>query len=207
MTLSRIGSVKYCSSFKIGCITLLTLLTAVFFRAGEASTLSSGSSAYSVIARAPPSKVESKSVSQAIQPAQGNKIINPRADSQHIVSHDDAALLKHISLVSSDESNSQLILTLSKPVSHYIFMLAEPDRIVIDLDNSRGDVSINAAQLTKGLIQMVRSGTHEDGRLRIVLDLRAPAYAGSQLHGPDKKGEYKLKEQETRIKQQQKKNK
>ena len=170
----------------------MTLLTAVYIHAGVASTSSSGTPTNSEIARAPPPAVEPKSVTPSIQPTQGNDNSIPRADSQHIVSNDDAAVLKHISLLSSDESSSQLILTLSKPVSHYIFMLAEPDRIVIDLDNTSGDISTNTQLLTNDLIQMVRSGSHEDGRLRIVLDLRVPAYAGSQLQGPDKNGEYKL---------------
>ncbi len=102
------------------------------------------------------------------------------------------AEVRRISLVSLNETSSRLILSLTKPVSHYIFMLAEPDRIVIDLDNTSGDIPIKGKPLTNGLIQMVRSGIHEDGRLRIVLDLRASAYAGSIQQGPDENGDYKL---------------
>ncbi len=95
-------------------------------------------------------------------------------------------------LESIADGDDQLVLSLDGPVDHNIFMLAEPDRIVIDLEETIGDSYINGQRLQNGLVQLIRAGAHDGNRLRIVLDLAGPAYAESQLLSPDDKSLYKL---------------
>lgn len=192
MTLPGSGLVEYCGCFKKSCVTLLILLSALCIHPGEAASLPAASETRLAAGPAPPAATEPRPSTPAVQPAQGKDPSESRPAGQPVEGSGVPAVVRHISLVSLDKTGSRLILSLTRPVSHYIFMLAQPDRIVIDLDNTRGDIPINGKPLTNGLIQMVRSGIHEDGRLRIVLDLRAPAYAGSVQQGPDENGDYRL---------------
>jgi len=107
-------------------------------------------------------------------------------------SNDDLVQVIGAVLESQTDHNDRLVLDLDGPTTHNIFVLTEPDRIVIDLDNTVGVNFINGRQLSNDLVQIVRGGAHENNRLRIVLDLNGPAWANSDLQGPDKDGEYQL---------------
>jgi len=102
------------------------------------------------------------------------------------------ARVTDLSLEEIDENSSQLILSLDGPVTHGLFVWAEPDRVVIDLKKAVGDSYINTQHLQNKLIKYIRGGAHGGSHLRIVLDLGGPAYAESLLRGPDSAGHYQL---------------
>ncbi len=68
--------------------------------------------------------------------------------------------------------HTRLVFDTSATVSHTIFSLKQPDRLVIDIDNSRLNAAV--ADLAKGdpLISNVRSGVRPGGGTRVVLDLK-----------------------------------
>lgn len=66
--------------------------------------------------------------------------------------------------------NIRLVFDLSSPVKHKVFMLDNPQRLVLDIEDTKLDLNVDALGLTKGPIQKVRTGKRGDG-IRLVLDL------------------------------------
>ena len=105
--------------------------------------------------------------------------------------HEELAHISGLELVTRD-NETQFILNIDKPVEYNIFVLAEPNRIVIDLENTIGPGPFDVRDLKNDLIHLVRRGTHEGNRLRFVLDLSFPGYAKSSMQRSDKNGQYRL---------------
>lgn len=68
--------------------------------------------------------------------------------------------------------HTRLVFDLSGKVSHKLFSLANPDRIVIDIDNSQMKAALSKIDLGKTPIKSIRSGKRGSKGLRIVLDLQ-----------------------------------
>lgn len=66
--------------------------------------------------------------------------------------------------------NIRLVFDLSGKVEHKVFMLDNPRRLVLDIDQARLDVDLDKLGLVKGPIRHVRSGARGEG-IRLVLDL------------------------------------
>lgn len=74
--------------------------------------------------------------------------------------------------------NTRVVFDLSGAAEHRVFTLADPERVVIDLDGvSPGDLSSELPE--DGIIAGLRSARQPDGRLRVVLDLSGDARARS----------------------------
>ncbi|GGX40745.1 N-acetylmuramoyl-L-alanine amidase [Saccharospirillum salsuginis] len=69
--------------------------------------------------------------------------------------------------------NTRLVLDLSGPVEHRVFTLANPSRVVVDIDSARLDADLGALDLNDSGISRIRSGVRNGGDIRIVLDLSA----------------------------------
>lgn len=67
--------------------------------------------------------------------------------------------------------HTRLVFDLSGPAEHSLFILPDPDRIVIDLKNARLRTKLNA-DVTKGPVKSIRSGERNVTDLRIVLDTK-----------------------------------
>jgi len=83
-----------------------------------------------------------------------------------------AAQLQHVDL-QSDAGSALLTLTLSAPVSARIFRLHDPERLVVDLPQTRSSTVLPAAA-ADGAITGLRSGFTAQHALRLVLELAAP---------------------------------
>ena len=68
--------------------------------------------------------------------------------------------------------HTRLVFDLSKVVNHKVFSLANPDRLVIDIENVRLNAETSALDFTSSPINSLRTGVHEQKSLRIVLDLK-----------------------------------
>jgi len=87
-----------------------------------------------------------------------------------------------------EDGRTRVVFDLSRPVEHNIFTLRGPDRLVLDLKDSR--LSESAARLPDGIgaIASIRTGLRANGQLRVVLDLNAEMRSRSFTAAPN--GQY-----------------
>ena len=95
-----------------------------------------------------------------------------------------------VRLWASPES-TRVVLDLAEPMSHRIFSLDDPHRLVIDLDNSRMSPAATLAPAL-GLVASMRTGARPGGVLRVVLDLKQPSRADSFVLEPNEIYGYRL---------------
>ena len=69
--------------------------------------------------------------------------------------------------------NTRLVFDLTGPVEHSVFTLSAPDRIVIDIKQTKLSVELKGLTGGNSPITQVRSGNREADELRIVLDISA----------------------------------
>ena len=85
----------------------------------------------------------------------------------------------------TEEGRTRIVLDLNKPAKHNIFTLRNPDRIVIDMKDSR--MSNKLSELPAGgAISAIRTGLRANGQLRVVLDLNQAVRSRSFSAGPNK---------------------
>ncbi len=85
--------------------------------------------------------------------------------------------------------SSRLVFDLDRGSDHKLFLLSSPNRLVIDIENSRLLKAMGNLPTQSGPVKKVRSGMRNDKDLRIVLDLREAVEPKSfQLKPNDKYG-------------------
>ena len=77
------------------------------------------------------------------------------------------------------------MLDLSRSVQHNIFTLRGPDRLVIDLKDSRLAKSLVEMPQGTGSVRSIRSAVRSNGQLRVVLDLNATVRSRTFTAGPN----------------------
>ncbi len=85
----------------------------------------------------------------------------------------------------SENDKTRVVLDLSRSVDHNIFTLRRPDRIVIDLKDSRLAASLSKLPKGEGTVRSIRSAIRADGQLRVVLDLTQGVRSRSFRAGPN----------------------
>lgn len=85
----------------------------------------------------------------------------------------------------SENDKTRVVLDLSQPVEHNIFTLRGPDRVVIDLKDSRLGRSLSDMPRGAGAVRAIRSAIRADGKLRVVLDLNSPVRSRTFTAGPN----------------------
>jgi N-acetylmuramoyl-L-alanine amidase len=86
-----------------------------------------------------------------------------------------------------ENDKTRVVLDLSQSVSHNIFTLRGPDRLVIDLKDGRLAKSLTGLPAGTGAVKSIRSAIRADGQLRVVLDLSAGVRSRSFTTGPNAK--------------------
>ncbi|HKK13815.1 MAG TPA: N-acetylmuramoyl-L-alanine amidase [Gammaproteobacteria bacterium] len=84
--------------------------------------------------------------------------------------------------------STRVVFDVSGPVSHDLFVLHHPDRVVIDLSDTHLDTSVSGLDFSKGLVKDIRTAPRHHSDLRVVLDLRGAAHPKSFVLPP--KGPY-----------------
>ncbi len=84
----------------------------------------------------------------------------------------------------SENGKTRVVLDLSRSIEHNIFTLRGPDRIVIDLKNSRLAESLSKLPQGSGSVRSIRSAIRANGQLRVVLDLTEGVRSRSFAAGP-----------------------
>jgi N-acetylmuramoyl-L-alanine amidase len=69
---------------------------------------------------------------------------------------------------------TRVVFDTSGPVSHSVFALQNPDRLVIDVPAAKGSAGLRTGAEPTGLVKGIRTGERGDDGLRIVLDLKQP---------------------------------
>lgn len=91
----------------------------------------------------------------------------------------DAAVIKSMRFWQSPES-TRVVFDLTSPVEHQVSVLNNPDRIVIDIPESRVSVDLSQLEIKSDLVKRVRqSEPPKEGVLRLVLDLTKSAEPSS----------------------------
>jgi len=88
--------------------------------------------------------------------------------------------------------SSRLVFDLTNMQEHKIFPLSSPNRLVIDIDNSKMLDSLKDLDLNVGPIKKVRWGMRDKKDLRIVLDLRETVEAKSFPLPPNQQYSHRL---------------
>ena len=87
-----------------------------------------------------------------------------------------AAELRDVRLWASPDG-TRVVFDLDGSAAHSVFTLENPNRVVVDLRDTRRAGALAMQLEGKGLVQRVRSGPQEGGGLRVVLDLSGGAAA------------------------------
>src|ERR1019366_9578547 len=86
--------------------------------------------------------------------------------------------LKHVSLQSS-QGSAVLTLSLSGRVAQHVFRLHDPERLVVDLPDTRRLAPLPSPP-AGSVVSAMRSGRNEQRGLRLVLDLSSPMQVQQQ---------------------------
>lgn len=84
----------------------------------------------------------------------------------------------------TENDKTRVVLDLDKSVQHHIFTLRGPDRMVIDLKDSRLSSRLTKLPSGSGAVGNIRSAVRSDGQLRVVLDLKQVVRSRSFTTGP-----------------------
>lgn len=85
----------------------------------------------------------------------------------------------------TENGRTRVVLDLSAPAEHTIFTLRGPDRLVVDLKNSRLGATAEVPQHGMGSIRSIRTGVRANGQLRVVLDLNQTVRSRSFTAAPN----------------------
>jgi N-acetylmuramoyl-L-alanine amidase len=94
--------------------------------------------------------------------------------------------------LSSHKGYVRLVFDLNKSVDHSIFTLNKPERIVLDLKNTKMTHGMVDRVGANSLIRSIRSGVRDGNDLRVVFDLQHEVKPRSFLLGPSGKSGYRL---------------
>ena len=84
----------------------------------------------------------------------------------------------------SEDGRTRVVFDLSRPAQHSIFTLRGPDRLVVDLKDSKLASSLSKMP-TGGAISGIRTGLRANGQLRVVLDLNQEVRSRTFTAGPN----------------------
>lgn len=85
----------------------------------------------------------------------------------------------------SENGRTRVVLDMSRSSAHTIFTMRGPDRLVVDLKDSRLGAGLSELPVATGLIKGIRTGVRANGQLRIVLDLNQAVRSRSFTAGPN----------------------
>ncbi len=94
-----------------------------------------------------------------------------------------SAVVEDIRL-SSEDGKTRVVLDLSTPADHTLFTLPRPDRVVVDVRDSRLAERLVSLPSGDGVVRAIRAGRRGGGDLRIVLDLDRAVRPRSFSAGP-----------------------
>jgi len=107
---------------------------------------------------------------------------------------DKVALVKSAKI--TGKNNDKLLITLDRPAKHKIFTLKSPDRVVVDLSNTKPS-NLKLSGKKGRNITGLRYAARNENDLRLVLDLKKTAEVKSNLKGNQLEVSFKFSSQST----------
>jgi len=86
------------------------------------------------------------------------------------------------------KNDIRVTFTTSKDIKYKIFTLSSPDRIIIDIPNSKWKADSNAKGVMPNVIKKIRTGTPDKNILRIVFDLKSNVKIKSHFYSNNRLG-------------------
>lgn len=86
--------------------------------------------------------------------------------------------------MSSNQDNTRLVLDMDRLSAYDSFTLQNPDRLVIDIDNSQPNPQLRLPDLSDSPIKNIRQGAQKGKQLRLVIDLETPVSYQVQTLAP-----------------------
>ncbi len=68
--------------------------------------------------------------------------------------------------------HTRIVFDVSNPVEHKLFVMSDPQRLVIDIENATAKIDLKSLQLPPQLVKGVRYAARNSTDLRVVLDLK-----------------------------------
>jgi len=100
--------------------------------------------------------------------------------------------LTGIRISQSAEDHTRVVFDLTGDFEHNLFTLADPPRVVVDLNDTRRSNAIDISTRQTSLMSGIRSASKNGGRLRVVIDLQSKARPRSFELKPDGKSGHRL---------------
>ena len=100
--------------------------------------------------------------------------------------------LTGIRISQSAEDHTRIVFDLTGDFEHNLFTLADPPRVVVDLNDTRRSDAIDISTSQTSLMSGIRSASKNGGRLRVVIDLESKARPRSFALRPDGKSGHRL---------------
>ncbi len=94
--------------------------------------------------------------------------------------------------IADRKTDTRIVFDLSSPVKHSVFMLQNPDRVVLDIDKCVANGVLKASRVGGTLIKELRYAQKTSDKLRVVFDLNSSVSPKSFLLPPSNGKAYRL---------------
>ncbi|MGC1181647.1 N-acetylmuramoyl-L-alanine amidase [Legionella sp.] len=88
--------------------------------------------------------------------------------------------------IKQQKNQTSIFFSLDGPFTHKLFLLSQPNRVVVDFNSTQLAVNLKRPGLTNALIQRIRTGHADAKNLRLVLDLSNKVQIRSMPWQPSK---------------------
>jgi N-acetylmuramoyl-L-alanine amidase len=102
------------------------------------------------------------------------------------------AALTGVRVAQTNADHTRVVFDLSDNIEHDLFVLSNPNRVVIDLKDVRKSAALVSDENETELLRSIRSAVRQSDDLRVVLDLKGKARPRSFMLQPDSKNGYRL---------------
>jgi N-acetylmuramoyl-L-alanine amidase len=103
-----------------------------------------------------------------------------------------SAALTGIRVSQTSDVHTRVVFDLSTSIQHNLFTLKDPQRIVIDLEDTRESRALAVSKKVTSLMKGIRSAKRDSGALRVVLDMKNTVRPRSFVLKPDGKSGHRL---------------
>ncbi len=94
--------------------------------------------------------------------------------------------------IADRQENTRIVFDLSSATDHHVFVLRNPDRVVLDIDNCSANGKLNTTRVAGTLLKEMRYAQKSGEKLRVVFDLNKAVVPKSFLLAPSSNNNHRL---------------